>query len=620
MTKARILIVEDEIIVARDLEQQITHLGYAVVGIAGRGDDAIGLAKEKRPDLVLMDIHLQGPIDGIQAADEIRRIGSAAIVYLTAHADESTLARACVTEPFGYILKPFNDRELRTAIEIALFKHAAEQRLRESEQRLATTLASIGEGVISTDVNGRVILTNPIAEKLTGWSAAKAQGKPLDDVFRVRQGDAGEALTARDGHEYLIEKTVAPLLDRQGTRTGEVIAFRDVTESKIIEKHLRHAQKMESIGHLAGGIAHDFGNLLTVILSGARLLLQGPNPLDPSPIIIRDIEQAAESGAELTRLLLAFSQRQVIKLKTVDLNRVISDHARMLSRLIGSHINLVFRLDARPGSVRVDPGQMAQILVNLAVNARDAMPTGGTLVIETSNITIHAPTTNTPPDMQPGCYRQLRVTDTGLGMDRGTRARIFEPFFTTKELGKGTGLGLATVYGIVKQSNGSIWVTSEPDRGTTFFIYLPEATEVAASSDVREAFGSCRGVENVLLVEDNDSVRKLCREILTVNGYKVLEARDGIEALEVTEREPGIDLLITDVMMPRMTGITLARTLLSQRPSLKVLYISAIPDHPFVHDGNRTSMLQKPFLPATLGHAVRQLLNGIEEPREIAIA
>ncbi len=606
MTQARILVVEDEIIVAVDLQHQVTKLGYHVVGVTGRGDEAVRLTEELRPSLVLMDIRLQGNMDGIVAAEAIRSRFLAAVVFITAHADNATLDRARITEPFGYLLKPFNERELRTTIEMALYKHAAEKRLRDSERRLATTLASIGEGVIALDADGLVTFMNPVAENLTGWASAEANGKSLAAVFRICNKDT---LVGRDGTEILVDQSAAPIRDDQGTCTGEVITFRDVTEARRLEQQLRHSQKLESIGQLAGGIAHDFNNLLTVILCGTRLLRENTGPKSARADVLEDIERAGESGAQLTKQLLAFSHQQVIQPIALNLNEVVKlTTEKLLRRLIGSHIELVTNLDPHLGPVKADPGQLGQVLVNLAVNARDAMPTGGKLLIETLDVQIDVPSELTPPEIPPGRYRQLRVTDTGHGMDRATLARIFEPFFTTKEVGKGTGLGLATVYGIVKQSNGWICVTSEVKRGTTFRIYLPPTAELVVPRHVAGMPDLPQGTETLLLVEDQDAVRNVSRCVLTACGYEVLEARDGIEALEVVARRPGIDLVITDLFMPRMTGADLAKNLHLQRPHLKVLCVSGHPNHSML-TVETVGLLTKPFSPVTLGKAVRCALD-----------
>jgi len=378
------------------------------------------------------------------------------------------------------------------------------------------------------------------------------------------------------------------------------------------QEQLGQARKMEAIGRLAGGVAHDFNNLLTVIKGRSQLLLDRFGTDEPVRRQIALIEQMAERAAALTRQLLAFSRKQVLEPRIVDLNAIAEGIERMLRRLIGEDIELIIRLDPELGAVRADPSQLEQVIVNLAANARDAMPEGGTLTIETANATLDGGAPDCPPDVAPGPYVRLSIRDTGVGMDAGTQARLFEPFFTTKELGKGTGLGLATVYGIVKQSGGSITVRSAAAAGTIFDIHLPRvsaaAEPVTAAPPPPEAPG---GSETVLLVEDEDPVRELAREILEGRGYRILEARDGSQALRIAEEHRGpIALLLTDVVMPGMTGPELARRLGAGRADLKVLFVSGYTDRGFAVPGPAASLfLQKPFTPDALAGKVREVLD-----------
>ena len=362
MTRARILVVEDEGIVAQDIRNRLTRHGYTVVGVVETGADAVRLTAELQPDLVLMDIHLKGPMDGVEAAEQIRAGSPIPVVYLTAYADDATLRRARVTEPFGYILKPFEERELPTILEMALYKNAAERRLRASERRFATTLSSIGDGVIATDAEGRVSFLNPVAEALTGWAAAEAAGRPLAEVFRtldehsravldapfVREGvacaRASVLLVSRDGRERPIDGRSAPIHDDNGRCTGAVLVFRDVTEKRRLEEQLFHARRMEGIGRLAGGVAHDFNNLLTVILGYGNLLLHSSDADHPWFNMIAEIHKAGERAANLTHQLLAFSRKQLLQPKILDLNKVVANMETMLGRLIGTHIRMSTRL------------------------------------------------------------------------------------------------------------------------------------------------------------------------------------------------------------------------------------------------------------------------------------
>ena len=492
MTSARILVVEDEAVVALDLRKRLTSLGYDVVDVAARGETAVEIAKRRRPDLTIMDIRLRGEMDGIEAADIIRSQLALPVVYLTAHADEATIDRARITEPFGYILKPFDERELRTVIEMALYKHAAEQKLRDSERRFATTLASIGDGVIATEKSGGVTFMNSVAEKLTGWSNLEAQGVPLTAVFQIYceetrlpvanpvarvlaegvvVGLANHTiLVSRNGQEAPIDDCASPILDDLNELTGAVLVFRDATHIRHVEHQMRQAQKMEAVGQLAGGIAHDFNNLLTVILSYSEMLLDSAGLDHPWSQFLTEIHRAGERSADLTSHLLTFCRRQLKEPRSIDLNEAVLQTEQMLLRLIGENIELTVLVSPNLGYVRMDPGQIERILVNLAVNARDAISEQGRLLIETTNVEI---TPTQFPTLAGGTYRCLRVSDSGHGISAEHRDHIFEPFFTTKEPGKGTGLGLAVVYGIVKQCSGHIEFVSETGRGTTFSIDLP---------------------------------------------------------------------------------------------------------------------------------------------------
>jgi len=380
------------------------------------------------------------------------------------------------------------------------------------------------------------------------------------------------------------------------------------------QDQLAQAGKMEAIGHLAGGVAHDFNNLLMVIMGRTEMLMKDLGEADPRHSTARIIEQTALRAADLTRQLLAFSRKQVLNPVVLDLNAVVSKMGEMLRRLIGEDIALVTGLGSSLGHVRADPGQIEQIIMNLAVNARDAMPEGGRLTLETANIDLDAVYARKHVGARPGAHVMLALSDTGTGMDAQTQARIFEPFFTTKGPRKGTGLGLAMVYGIVKQSGGNIWVYSEPGQGTTFKIYLPRIEDPADAGQGGVALAEpAHGMETILLVEDEDAVRDLASDILAGCGYTVLEARHGAEALRISAAHAGkIDLMLTDVVMPEMNGRELAERLAAQRPETKVLYMSGYTDHAVVHHGvlaPQTEFLQKPFTEAVLARKLREILD-----------
>jgi signal transduction histidine kinase/CheY-like chemotaxis protein len=415
----------------------------------------------------------------------------------------------------------------------------------------------------------------------------------------------------RDGTEVPVELTVAPI--RVGNSWIFSAFIRDISERNQLEQQLRQAQKMEAVGRLAGGIAHDFNNLLTAIFGYADLLAEDLPPGSPAQADVKEIRTAANRASALTRQLLAFSRQQVLQPVVLNVNEVVRDLENMLQRVLGEDVELEAHFAADLGNARADPGQLEQVILNLAVNARDAMPTGGKLTIETANVDLDEHYAQTHRPVVPGRYVMIAVSDTGIGMDAATQARMFEPFFTTKEPGKGTGLGLATAYGIVKQSGGYIWVYSEVGGGATFKIYLPR---VDAPADVVAAppeLGTVAGIETVLLAEDDPLLLPLARDVLKRLGYTVLEARTPADAVAVAQAHAGIiHLLISDVVMPGESGLQLARRLLEVRPNLRVLYISGYSDEAVVRHGlldPGTTFLQKPFTPAALARKVRELLD-----------
>jgi len=449
-----------------------------------------------------------------------------------------------------------------------------------------------------------------------GMSAlALAHTKRPDVPFIFFSGTVGEeaAIDAlkKGASDYVLKQRPARLVSavKRALREAEERA-----ERKKLEEQLRQAQKMEAIGQLTGGIAHDFNNMLTVIIGYSELMLQRLKADDPLRSEVEQVKEAGVRASLLTRQLLAFSRKQVLQPRVLDLNAVLTNMDRMLQRLIDENIDLVTMPSPGLGRVLADPGQIEQVIMNLAVNARDAMPQGGKLTIETANVELDDAYAREHVSVKPGPYVMLAVSDTGCGMDAETQARIFEPFFTTKEPGKGTGLGLSTVYGIVKQSGGDIWVYSEPGRGTTFKIYLPwvegavETVEpgVAPARDVR-------GSETILLVEDDVGIRRLVRQVLAERGYWVLEAIHGKHAIEIGEQHTvPIHLLVTDVVMPGMSGRELAERLKLSRPNMKVLFMSGYTDKAIVHHGELdpgTAFLQKPFTPDALARKVREVLD-----------
>jgi two-component system, cell cycle sensor histidine kinase and response regulator CckA len=421
---------------------------------------------------------------------------------------------------------------------------------------------------------------------------------------------------AKNGeYRQLLDKALI-IRNADGIAVRSIGALVDITDRKLLEDELRQAQKMEAVGRLAGGVAHDFNNLLTVIKGYAELLRNEPGDTGTYQRNLEQISKAADRAAALTRQLLAFSRRQVLALEAVDLGEVVSDLQELLQRLLGEDVELETQGNQRLGQVRADRGQIEQVLMNLAINARDAMPQGGKLIITTDNIDLVKPVSSGRFTVMPGEYVMLTVTDTGSGMDQETQSHIFEPFFTTKEQGKGTGLGLSTVYGIVKQSGGYIWVSSEMGNGTSFKIYLPRVFEQAAAVmpvQVKERDGFQQaGSNTLLLVEDEAGIRELTSELLAGWGYEVLVARNGVEGLEISEKYQGtIHLMLTDVVMPHMNGRDLAERVRQMRPEIKVIFMSGYTDNLVLQGGmveEGSDFIQKPFNAETLAKRVRAAL------------
>jgi two-component system cell cycle sensor histidine kinase/response regulator CckA len=508
-----------------------------------------------------------------------------------------------------------------------------EEMLQKSESKFRTIFERVAIGIALVSIDGQLVETNPALREMLGYGEEELRNRVFSEFIHPEDVaidvDLDQELLAGKRDHYQIEKrfirkdggvvwcqlNVSFIRGGQQERPFTICMVEDITERKRLETQFFQSQKMETIGRLAGGIAHDFNNLLTVIKGYTQLSLDHIREGDPCRENIEEIKSAAERAAELTNQLLTFSRRQILDMKVLDLNTVVRGLEKMMGRIIGEDIEMLTVLDDHLGRVKTDPGQIEQVILNLVVNARDAMPTGGKLAIETANVVLDDTYVRSHIGVTPGSYVVLSVSDTGCGISPEIKELIFEPFFTTKEEGKGTGLGLSTIYGIIKQSGGNVWVYSEPGRGTTFKIYLPRVEEETGALPVQDDTDHLpKGKETVLLVEDDPSLRALAARVLRYQGYKVLEATNGHEAIAIAHEnaEEIIHLLLTDVVMPHMGGRELVKRMQTLHAEIRVLFISGYTEHSITyHTGLKpgTPFLQKPFSPTALAKKVREVLD-----------
>ncbi|HEX8138035.1 MAG TPA: response regulator [Pyrinomonadaceae bacterium] len=617
--------------------------GYHVF-TARDGCEAFEVARRERPLLVVSDVAMPGA-DGIELCRWLRADSElCAIPILLVSAlriDDQSAIEGLQAGADEYLEAPYDPMRLIAHVSRLVERARSEELLRESEERYRMLFQSSPQPMwVFDEETLRFLAVNEAAIHHYGYSREEFLGMTIKDIRPTEDvpallGDVGQRSRGidvagtwrhrkKDGTLIAVDVTSHELVF-DGRPAKLVLAF-DVSARKEAEEalkrseeQLRQSQKLEAVGRLAGGVAHDFNNILTAIMGYAELTLRRIGQEDGLRHNIEEIKKAAVRAGSLTQQLLAFSRKQVLQPKVLDLNLIVDEMDRMLRRLIGADIDLVTILEPHLGHIRADPGQIEQIMMNLVVNARDAMPRGGKLTIETKNVYLDRAYAQIHLSARPGPYVMLAVSDTGEGMDSMTREQIFEPFFTTKEKGKGTGLGLSMVYGIVKQSGGNVWVYSEPGRGTTFKIYLPQVDEgVSTEAGMTEAERTARGVETVLMVDDDDALRELIAETLESEGYTVLAARNGQEALELcARRDKPVDLLITDVVMPELSGRELAERLTARCDEIKVLYMSGYTDDAVVRHGvleEGAFFLQKPFTLDALTRKVRAVLD--EKPKE----
>ena len=626
MAKAQILVVEDEGIIAQDIQNTLKKLGYAVPAIAYSGKEGIEKAQEIQPDLVLMDIVLGGGIDGIEAAEQIRRRFHIPVVYLTAYADEKTLQRAKITEPFGYILKPFEEKELYITIEMALYKHEMERRLKESQQWLTTTLKSIGDAVIATDINGCVIFMNPIAESLTGWKQKEASGKHLKKVFNIINEKTGKQvddpvtrvlregivvglanhtlLISKDGTRRSIDDSGAPIKDENGKIIGVVLVFRDVSEKRRIEQELMKADKLNSLGILAGGIAHDFNNILTAILGNIILAKEFTRPGEKIYERLIEAEKASLRAKDLAQQLLTFSSGGAPIKKTMFISELLKESA--LFALSGSNVQCEFSISNNLWAVEIDEGQINQAINNLIINAIQSMPEGGRIKLTAENVTVSE-------GEKKGRYVKISIVDQGIGIPKEHLPKIFEPYFTTKQ--KGSGLGLAIVYSIIKKHDGYIEVETELGVGTTFKVYLPASLKnVFMRKGLKEKIQTGKG--KILVMDDEELVRKVIGEMLVFLGYEVEFAKEGIEAIELYKKAKAqgqpFDAIIMDLTIPiGMGGKETINKLLEIDPTVKAIVSSGYSTDPVMTEFTKygfKGFIIKPFKIKELGEVLYRVI------------
>ena len=746
MAKAHILIVEDDGIVAIDIQKSLKKLGFAVIAIVPSGEEALEKVAEYKPDLVLMDIMLKGETNGIEAAKQIRSQCNIPIVYLSAYAEEEVLERAKVTEPFGYIIKPFEDRELNTAIEIALYKHKMEKRLKESEEWLSTTLKSIGDAVIATDTKGNVIFMNPAAESLTRWQQQEVMGRPLEDVFNIINEETREEvenpvprvlregivvglanhtlLIAKDGTEIPIDDSGSPIRDESGDITGVVLVFHDVSERRHAEKalqeseeryralfeynpigtlivdneakivmynfakenpggrlpnigdvmykdyagkhqinmheelmkcirsgdkkeftelkykdqflhirispfsggaiitsinitamkklhdQLQQSEKMEAIGTLAGGIAHEFNNILGIIIGNTELAIDDVPEWNPAKECLKEIRSASMRAKDVVRQILSFARKSLIARKPVRVSPIIEETLKLMRASIPTTIDIRHEISCEWDTVLADLTQLNQILMNLCTNGAHGMrKEGGVLEVSLANVEFGM--RNAELGLEPGTYVKLTVRDTGHGIDPEIMDRIFDPYFTTKGQDEGTGMGLAVVHGIVKSYDGAITVQSEVGKGTVFEVLIP-VIEAEVLKEIEKEDELPTGDECILFVDDEEALVRAYTLALKSLGYEVVSFNNPLEALEAFQKDPEkFDLIITDMTMPHITGDKLAKEMMEIRSDIPVILCSGYSERILDDKVSKLGIkayLTKPFIKGDLARVVRRAL------------
>lgn len=619
----KILVVEDESVVALSLCESLEHLGYQTVGPASRSEKALALAESEQPDLVLMDIRIKGSVDGIDTAAILVNRYDLPVIYLTAYTDDSTIARARNTKPYGYLVKPYEERELRSAVEIALYRHRSERRFRMVEKQLTTTLEHMGDGVVAVDDSNRVTYLNPVAAKMSGRETEEAVGLPLQEVLPIKDAygnpfhpaqevqkenpeaarEPDLAITTSTGKAVEIDHNLAPVVSETEGTVGAVLNFRSAEERLLKEKRRFSLQRLEALEKLSARIAHDYNNLLTIIQGNLHSLEEGFE-IESS---IRDAKEATARAARLTQQLLTFSHSRHSQKESFDLSRLVARSQPVLKVILGNKHKLKLHLTSEVVMVSADQGLVKHVVANLLSNARTSQPAGG--VIELSVGTEE----REPPPEVPSSTRWAVVTvrDRGRGIPSDNLPYIFEPFFTTKSEGQGSGLGLASSHGVVKSHGGWIEVDSEINEGTTFRIYLPllhhePKARAPKLPDARPPNENSK----IVVVEDEDSLRGLVGRILKRRGYHVKLIEDGDKALQyLINEEHDFTLLLTDLQLPgELNGRRLAEELRNRGQDLKVAFMSGYSPEFTDPEFDPEFFLGKPFTPDELVYFVNRVL------------
>lgn len=646
--EVHILILEDVAIDAELTERELRKANITFTSKRVETKEAFLRAlREFDPDVVLSDYALP-QFSGLEALRLLKKESRRDVpfILITGSLTEEVAVKCMKEGAHDYILKTSLKR-LPSAVLNALAKRRNEQDKAQAEELYRLIAENTSDLICLLDTKGIYTYVSPSHHELLGYAPEDLLGQSFFSLIHPEEqeearrrfvesfegkkpGNLEWSLKHIDGTWRVFDVLEKWIYDAQDKPQQAILVSRDLTERKQAEKslrdseeQLRQAQKLEAVGQLAGGIAHDFNNLLTVITGYGDILMKRIPTSDPNRSMIEEIKRAAERSSSLTRQLLAFSRKQVLQPKVFNLNTLVSDMGKMLRRLIGEEMEFTTILTDEPALVNADPGQIEQVLMNLVVNARDALPhDGGKITVEIEQVQIDQAYAGMHVAVRPGSYIMLAVSDNGSGMDEDTRKHMFEPFFTTKEQGKGTGLGLSTVYGIVKQSEGNIWVYSEPGQGTTFKVYLPRVGQkiCGSSSDFTSDYSIQEGWETILLVEDESQIRRMACEFLRESGYTVLAAANGIEALQILEKqqEP-VHLIITDVVMPQMNGRELAERAAILRPEIKALYMSGYTNDAIIRHGmldSGTWFIQKPFSPDSLTRRVREVFESKEHQEE----